>query len=285
MDKNLVVSKNDVSVYMPVVTVAQAQEIRKQWDDLKGSCLRDTDFHTENRKGKQVKYIKKSGWRYFATFFGLAVEAISNTEAVRTFKKNGKDVLVCSISYRATSPNGRYSDGDGHCGNDEAGKDWWTIANLLATAHTRAYNRAVSNLVGGGEVSAEEMALEAETEIDYPRAQQNHRAVIVNAQASATPVEAETVDGALDDELQAALNATTAKGSKYADLTIDQLLELASKTQDQEKLKRVELVIQCKRHERLKSLNVDQLVQVADDVSQSLEVRKEARRLIGEKTK
>jgi len=42
--------------------------------------------------------------------------------------------------------------------------------NVRGTAHTRAYNRAVSNLIGGGEVSAEELIIDAEVTEETPTA-------------------------------------------------------------------------------------------------------------------
>lgn len=89
------------------------------------------------------------------------------------------------VTYRATAPNGATADGDGSCmasekivykktwvdgkkvptrdrdGNlvvdKEATSQNATVHNTRSHAHTRAFNRAVSNLVGFGEVSADEI--------------------------------------------------------------------------------------------------------------------------------
>ena len=103
-----------------------------------------------------------------------------------------------NFACKATAPNGRSAIGTGSCsafekatiingkpmqkgkvtewGHTAGGKSYpvaweWepaqpnSIHNVRTTAETRAWNRAVSNLVGGGEVSAEEVAQKHD---DYP---------------------------------------------------------------------------------------------------------------------
>jgi hypothetical protein len=57
---------------------------------------------------------------------------------------------------KAISPDGRYAEGFGNCSKFERG---FTKHNhdIPSTAMTRAINRAVSDLIGAGEVSAEEI--------------------------------------------------------------------------------------------------------------------------------
>jgi hypothetical protein len=72
---------------------------------------------------------------------------------------DGSDNYVYTVTYRATAPNGRSAVGDGTCAAAEKqrGRMKATDHNVRSHAHTRAWNRAVSNLVGFGEVSAEEV--------------------------------------------------------------------------------------------------------------------------------
>ena len=72
------------------------------------------------------------------------------------------------VTYKATTASGRVAIGDGACGSDEKnrGRMRATEHNVRSHAHTRAYNRAVSNLVAFGEVSAEE----ADRERDHHQA-------------------------------------------------------------------------------------------------------------------
>jgi hypothetical protein len=70
---------------------------------------------------------------------------------------------------RAVAPNGQFGDGDGYCSADEGRFRGWKgrqkLENdLRATATTRAKNRAIADLVGMGEVSAEEIAPAGEEE-------------------------------------------------------------------------------------------------------------------------
>lgn len=194
----------NVGVARPIVTPAQAKEIIQEWTDLKSSVLREVDIRRETRTNKNtgevtdVSYIKKSGWRNLATFFGLAVEVVPGTEKIEVIG----GTKLASVTYRASALNGRACSGDGHCGGDEPGKYNWTLSNLAATAHTRAFNRAVSNLIGGGEVSADEIGSEEKenrkTEPARPSAKAAALAEMLIKQLSADSLKAtwETVDKA-----------------------------------------------------------------------------------------
>lgn len=168
------------SVVMPAVNAAQALEIWTQYQDLITQVCTDEDYQIIEDK----KFRKKSGWRKIATFFNLSVEVVNESH-----EQIGK-TMVWHFTCRAVAPNGRFVEGVGSCdayekatlrdgkylkkgnvtkwGKSSSGKNYpleweWVEAapnslhNIRSTAETRAYNRAVSNLVGGGEVSAEEI--------------------------------------------------------------------------------------------------------------------------------
>jgi hypothetical protein len=139
-------------------------------------------------------YRKKGYWRAVAVAFNLSVEPIEEHYEVRGNFDDGRPNFGYVVTYRATMPNGRTTTGDGACFAIEKAKkfkcphphpSWegktahfppencpdfdpshaWkslpaqsTDHNIRGHAHTRAYNRAVSNLVGFGEVSAEEVS-------------------------------------------------------------------------------------------------------------------------------
>lgn len=114
------------------------------------------------------QFVKKSGWRKIATWFGLSVELVR--DEVERDPETG-EVKRATVWARAIAPNGRHSDGDGHCDDSESrfgdAKGRQKLENdLRATAATRAMNRAISNLVGMGAVSAEEMDGGASVEQD-----------------------------------------------------------------------------------------------------------------------
>jgi len=100
-------------------------------------------------QGRQFR--KKNYWRAVTTAFNLTVEAVDE----RWEQFDGD--WCCDVTYRATAPNGRAAFGDGSCSFREKRGAQGTRHNVRSHAHTRAYNRAVSNLVGFGEVSAEEV--------------------------------------------------------------------------------------------------------------------------------
>lgn len=104
-------------------------------------------------QGKQFR--KKNYWRAIATAFNLTLEI--REEKLDEAESGAWGYLA---TYRATAPNGRFSDGDGSCYASEKKEAQATVHNVRAHAHTRAMNRAISNLVGFGEVSAEEIHYE-----------------------------------------------------------------------------------------------------------------------------
>lgn len=127
------------------------------YQELVPRLLSPTDYQAAER-GK--RFVKKSGWRKIARAFRLNCEVI-RIDVERD--DQGQPVRATAI-VRATAPNGDFQEGDGHCSITEArftgrGRDQALSKaenDLPATAITRAKNRAISDLVGMGEVSAEE---------------------------------------------------------------------------------------------------------------------------------
>lgn len=110
-------------------------------------------------------FRKKGYWRAIAVAFNLTVEPITDPQQERSVVgalDDGTENYVYAVSYRAMAPNGRSAVGDGTCAASEKqrGRMKATEHNVRSHAHTRAFNRAVSNLVGFGEVSAEEIERE-----------------------------------------------------------------------------------------------------------------------------
>jgi hypothetical protein len=138
-------------------------------------------------------FRKKGYWRAVAVAFHLAVECLAETRVVDGQFADGSENFGYLVTYRATSPSGRSAVGDGACYAIEKARGFrcphperpgsrrtlhwpaetcpaydprhaWqqrplqaTVHNVRSHAHTRAYNRAIANLVGFGEVSAEEV--------------------------------------------------------------------------------------------------------------------------------
>lgn len=103
-------------------------------------------------------FVKRSGWQKLATFYSISTAILQQSE----YRDGEGDLVRAKATVRATHPNGRSEDGDGACSRSEqrfrnpAGRQK-IEHDLPATAVTRARNRAISNLVGFGKVSAEEV--------------------------------------------------------------------------------------------------------------------------------
>jgi hypothetical protein len=77
---------------------------------------------------------------------------------IRSFEmKGGDDTMKAIVTARAYLPDGRFSDNIGICDSSELNKIKNTIQNIAATALTRAVNRCISDLMGNGELIAEEI--------------------------------------------------------------------------------------------------------------------------------
>jgi hypothetical protein len=160
--------------------VADVQAIQAQYHELCNSLLDETDYQTIGSR----QFRKKSGWRKLAVAFNVSTELKTETE-IRGHRNRIEEVK-CVV--RATAPNGRYMDGMGvasiyeRCCDPETCKRWETTRDGAPTGHvhcgdtcngrhhfsnpahdipstamTRATNRALADLFGMGEVSAEEM--------------------------------------------------------------------------------------------------------------------------------
>lgn len=120
----------------------------KAFDYFKANALSKNDV--VEIQGKP--FVKKSGWSKYA----LACNVSTELRDERVEERNGHRIY--HFTYRAIHlPSGRYADAVGTA--SEAEKKTWNHPehDIRTLAQTRAFNRAISNLVGGGEVSAEEM--------------------------------------------------------------------------------------------------------------------------------
>jgi hypothetical protein len=104
-----------------------------------------------DRRGGRHKFVKRSGWRKIALWCDLSLE----NRGVEVDRDSAGKPLRARVVARASAPNGRYADGEGAC--DMGERPNMSEHDMLATAATRAFNRAISNLVGLGAVSAEEV--------------------------------------------------------------------------------------------------------------------------------
>jgi hypothetical protein len=137
-----------------IINLTEAKAAMAAFQKFKSDVLTDQDFFVMPND-KNVKHVKKSGWMKYAMALGITINVYD--EHSEQIKWKGLDVLAYHFSARAIAPSGRVSEAIGSASSDE-GKPWADqIHSIRAMAQTRAVERAISNLVGGGEVGAEEL--------------------------------------------------------------------------------------------------------------------------------
>lgn len=139
-----------VPVEMGLVAPIDAESILaafRKFEWLKKNVIRPSD----TVKIGNVTRTKKSGW------LRVALSCNVNTEKREERVERNDDEVVYHFTYRAISQTtGRFADAVGSASSSE--RQFTHIPHdVRALAQTRACSRAISNLVGGGEVSAEEM--------------------------------------------------------------------------------------------------------------------------------
>ena len=140
----------------------------EQWDAYQRLCkglLNDSDYQEiivkeKDEDGNYVKvkrhFKKKSAWQKLSRAFNVDTEIVDR-EIERTKMGRVREAYYC---VRASLPNGRSVESDALCSRSEKGKDKVSDHTIMSTAKTRATNRAIAELIGAGEVSAEEMSAE-----------------------------------------------------------------------------------------------------------------------------
>lgn len=176
-----------ISPEQMTAALTKYKEMQKALDQAMPDQIMDLD-------GK--KFRKKGYWRAIALAFNLQVELVAERREVSGRFQDGRDNFGWVVTYVAKHPNKREMTGDGSCFAVEKARRFkcphpespgsrrtihfphntcpdfdpdfqWRVLpgdatehNVRSHAHTRAFNRAVSNLVGFGEVSAEEVERE-----------------------------------------------------------------------------------------------------------------------------
>jgi hypothetical protein len=138
----------------------------REYQELCRELLDETDYQEYSQRAKvggrwqdvRRRFKKKSAWRKLAAAFDLDVRVVGEVRIERDI--DGKPVRAAALA-RAIAPSGRYMEGTGYCSIDEPRfRDDRSKAenDLPATSETRAKNRAIADLLGTGEVSAEEVS-------------------------------------------------------------------------------------------------------------------------------
>ena len=118
------------------------------------------DARRLDRPARRARDVSSNapGWQKLATFYGVRTELVGEA-----LERDGEGNLTrAAARVRAIARDGRHAEGGGACGRNEprfrssSGRQK-IEHDLPATAETRATNRAISNLIGFGAVSAEEV--------------------------------------------------------------------------------------------------------------------------------
>ena len=141
-------------------TPALARDMMDTLQGIMQAVLDDSDYAVIQGK----KWRKRSGFTKLRRAFDITIKQLDGEWEVL-----GDGVFGYRALVRASFPNGRYEDGDGYCDSSEMsrGRIEATRHNVRAKALTRAKNRATADLLGTGEVSADEL-----TPYDYHEAKQ-----------------------------------------------------------------------------------------------------------------
>lgn len=131
----------------PLVTPEQAADAWRLFLELKEKLLTSDDYQKISGK----KFITKSGFRKIAVAFNLSDSIL---ESERIDREDGS--FYWRIVVEVEADNGRRSTGVAICDSKER-KFAHMEHDVFATCHTRAKNRAISDMVAGGVASAEEM--------------------------------------------------------------------------------------------------------------------------------
>ena len=138
-------------VPLPVRPLVSPEQAEQDWNLFLNIKKRLLDVDDYQRIG-DTKFIRKSGFRKLSVVFNLSDQIVEQEKTVRE-----DESFYWRVVTRVTAPNGRTSVGVGICDSKER-----NFAHLehdvYSTAHTRSKNRATSDMVAGGVVSAEEMS-------------------------------------------------------------------------------------------------------------------------------
>lgn len=153
---------------LQTVDVEAAEAFMNNYQELVEALLDDTDYQDIYTNEGIKKSKKKSAWRKLATAFNISDDVVEK-EIIRD---ECQRIISARYEVIATLPNGRHGVGTGSASIfDKIKKDdvkeptpfelrkRYTNAehDIISTAHTRAKSRAIADLIGAGEVSAEEL--------------------------------------------------------------------------------------------------------------------------------
>jgi len=126
--------------------------VGKQESDYQRIRVRVRDPETGRDESVLKDFPRKSAWRKLAKFYNVSTEIVGKE---RVDREDGS--WVWHYTVKAKAPNGQSQMGIGSCDSKEVQNERRREHDTESTAHTRSKNRAISDLIGFGQVSAEEV--------------------------------------------------------------------------------------------------------------------------------
>ena len=154
----------------PIASPEEMKEAQDTFRRLVEACMEKSDALYITPTGSMsatpvdgaTRYLKNSMWLKVALGFNLDMETLSS-DYTEGEDKNGK-FFFFTTRVRVTAPNGRFVVGIGSCSSRDPffskAKGYEKVVqpqDVQLKSETVAYNRAISNIVGRREVSAEEI--------------------------------------------------------------------------------------------------------------------------------
>lgn len=160
---------NNNGSFLPAVNVEAVVAYFDDYQTLTKKLLKPSDYQPiKDKNGKVKKFKKKSAWRKYATAFNISDRVIS--EDIN--RDDDGRIISATFKVEASLPTGRKAIGVGVSSifdkinwKDTVEPSHFELRkrfsnaehDIISTAHTRAKSRAISDIMGTGEVSAEEM--------------------------------------------------------------------------------------------------------------------------------
>jgi len=157
--------KEYMAIVEPVAPTDKLLAGLQRFEELKKALLTDEDWQiiwvtvkdpdTGEKNRERKKFIRRTGFRKLALAFNLSTKLASEQ---RVDRPDGS--FMWKIQVEVEAPNGRTSWGIAVCDSRERDFSQHQEHDVYSTAYTRALNRAISDMIAGGVVSAEEIEAE-----------------------------------------------------------------------------------------------------------------------------
>ena len=166
-EETSIVVQNETT--LPLIDIDSAVAEWENYQELTEKLLDESDYQGSG----DDRFKKKSAWRKYGKAFNVSTKIL---EEKLVYNDEGR-IVTAKYIVEAKVPSGRSEQGIGLCSiwdkahehNKQFGQRTCTGPcdgrkhydkpehDIPSTAHTRAKNRAISDLIGAGEVSAEEI--------------------------------------------------------------------------------------------------------------------------------